>query len=162
MRCLAIDLTQSCFHAMYICIMVKTKKNQNNAFKNYDQVLGFKVLEWTDGNSLIAAPIDLKLRNRGRSIHGGVIASLIKIAGTMAGNSTAKGIRKTQIINLNVNFISGTKANLVHVRGRRTHSTKGTLFSDIEIFDPETGVLIANGQAVFKLLRPNVKKTVND
>ena len=69
-----------------------------------------------------------------------------------------QGERKTRTINLNINFISGTSADLVHVRGRRAHATKGTLFSDVEIFVPDTGMVIASGQGVFKLLRSEVTR----
>ena len=138
--------------------MTKTNKNRNKIVANYNQVLGYEVLEWIDGCSLLAIPIQKKHRNRGRSIHGGVIASLVNVAGKMAGNWTSSGERKTRTINLNINFISGTSADLVHVRGRRAHATKGTLFSDVEIFVPDTGMVIASGQGVFKLLRSEVTR----
>ncbi len=139
--------------------MTKRTENRNNIIVNYNQVLGYEVLEWIDGHSLLATPIQKKHRNRGRSIHGGVIASLVNVAGKMAGNWTSNGERETKTINLNINFISGTSADLVHVRGVRAHATKGTLFSNVEIFVPDTGIVVANGQGVFRLLRSEVTPT---
>ncbi len=139
--------------------MTKTTKYRDKVIVNYNQILGYEVLEWMDGTSLLATPIQKKHRNRGRSIHGGVIASLVAVAGKMAGNWTSNGERKTKTINLNINFISGTSADLVHVRGIRAHATKGTLFSNVEIFVPDTGIVIASGQGVFKLLRSEITPT---
>jgi len=124
----------------------------------FHDVLDYTVLEWEEGNALIEMQVQPKHRNRGSSIHGGVIATLIDIAGDMAGIWTPEGERKTVTINLNVNFIAGTSADVVHARGTRAHATRGTLFSNAEIFDPETGKLLANGQGVYKLLRPGTDR----
>jgi uncharacterized protein (TIGR00369 family) len=123
----------------------------------FHEVLDYTVLEWEEGHALIEMPVQSKHRNRGSSIHGGVIAALIDIAGDMAGIWTPDGERKTVTINLNVNFIAGTSADVVHVRGTRTHATKNTLFSNAEIFEPDTGKLLANGQGLYKLLRPGTE-----
>ena len=70
---------------MCVGTMTKTTENRNKNITNYHQVLGYEVLEWIDGHALLATPIQKKHRNRGRSIHGGVIASLVNVAGKMAG-----------------------------------------------------------------------------
>ena len=159
LTCLEIDLTKSAIHAMCFGNMTKTTENRNKNITNYNQILGYEVLEWIDGHALLASPIQKKHRNRGRSIHGGVIASLVNVAGKMAGNWTSNGERKTKTINLNINFISGTSADLVHVKGVRAHATEGTLFSNVKIFLPDTGIVIASGQGVFKLLRSEATPT---
>lgn len=119
----------------------------------FHDVLDYTVLEWEEGNALIEMQVQPKHRNRGSSIHGGVIATLIDIVGDMAGIWTPEGERKTVTINLNVNFIAGTSADVVYARGTRAHATRGTLFSNAEIFEPDTGRLLANGQGIYKLLR---------
>lgn len=119
----------------------------------FHDVLDYTVLEWEEGNALIEMQVQPKHRNRGSSIHGGVIATLIDIVGDMAGIWTPEGERKTVTINLNVNFIAGTSADVVYARGTRAHATQGTLFSNAEIFEPDTGRLLANGQGIYKLLR---------
>ena len=119
----------------------------------FHDVLDYTVLEWEEGNALIKMQVQPKHRNRGSSIHGGVIATLIDIVGDMAGIWTPEGERKTVTINLNVNFIAGTSADVVYARGTRAHATQGTLFSNAEIFEPDTGRLLANGQGIYKLLR---------
>lgn len=124
----------------------------------FHEVLDYTVLEWEEGHALIEMPVQPKHRNRGSSIHGGVIATLIDIAGDMAGIWTPEGERKTVTVNLNVNFIAGTSADVVHARGTRSFATRGTLFSNVEIFEPDTGRLLANGQGVYKLLRPGTKR----
>ena len=119
----------------------------------FHDVLDYTVLEWEEGNALIEMQVQPKHRNRGSSIHGGVIATLIDIVGDMAGIWTPAGERKTVTINLNVNFIAGTSADVVYARGTRAHATRGMLFSNAEIFEPDTGRLLANGQGIYKLLR---------
>ena len=119
----------------------------------FHDVLDYTVLEWEEGNALIEMQVQPKHRNRGSSIHGGVIATLIDIVGDMAGIWTPEGERKSVTINLNVNFIAGTSADVVYARGTRAHATRGTLFSNAEIFEPDTGRLLANGQGIYKLLR---------
>ncbi|HAA92386.1 MAG TPA: hypothetical protein DCE33_08060 [Rhodospirillaceae bacterium] len=147
-------MTQDKIRAMSPPAMTKRGYKRKGTDGTYHEVLDYTVLEWEEGHALIAMPVQPKHRNRGSSIHGGVIASLIDIAGDMAGIWTPDGERKTVTINLNVNFISGTSTDLVHARGTRAHATRGTLFSNAEIFEPDTGKLLANGQGVYKLLRP--------
>jgi uncharacterized protein (TIGR00369 family) len=138
--------------------MIQNGHKRDGTAGTFHDVLDYTVLEWEEGNALIEMQVQPKHRNRGSSIHGGVIATLIDIAGDMAGIWTPEGERKTVTINLNVNFIAGTSADVVHARGTRAHATWGTLFSNAEIFDPETGKLLANGQGVYKLLRPGTDR----
>jgi uncharacterized protein (TIGR00369 family) len=123
---------------------------------NFHEVMNYTVLEWSDGHALIEMQVLPKHRNRGASIHGGVIAALIDIAADMGGTWRPEeegGERRTVTVNLNVNFIGGTGADIVHARGWRSHATRNTLFSNAEIFEPDTGKLLANGQGVYKFLR---------
>lgn len=88
-------------------------------------------------------------RNRKDYIHGGIVMSLMDIAGIMAGHQ--KG-RKSVTVNLMCNFLSSAFSKTVIAEGEIIRQGRSMYFSDVRVIEEETGKKIASGQGVYKFI----------
>ena len=125
----------------------------------FHEVLDYTVEEWGDGHVLLQMVVKPEHRNLGGSVHGGVLSSLVDIAGFMGGSWTPNGHGRSVTINLNTSFIAGTNADVSTAEGKRTHATQNTLLSKVWIREKDTGKLLTTGQCTYKLLPPDTKES---
>ncbi|HAA92387.1 MAG TPA: hypothetical protein DCS82_06515 [Rhodospirillaceae bacterium] len=125
----------------------------------FHEVLDYTVVEWGDGFVLVELEVKPEHRNLGGSVHGGVLASLVDLAGFLGGAWTPDGAGRSVTINLNTSFIAGTTADVIVAEGRRSHMTKSTLFSNVWIREKDTDKLLTTGQCTYKLLHPDTKES---
>ncbi|MDA0655264.1 MAG: PaaI family thioesterase [Proteobacteria bacterium] len=125
----------------------------------FHEVLDYTVVEWGDGHVLIEMEVKQEHRNLGGSVHGGVLASLVDLAGFLGGSYSPDGPGRAVTMNLNTSFIAGTNADVIVAEGSRVHATKGTLFSKVQIREKGTDKLLTTGQCTYKLLRADTKES---
>jgi uncharacterized protein (TIGR00369 family) len=116
----------------------------------YLEFLGFRLTAWKEGFVRVEMPVRLEHRNTVGYLHGGVIASLLDIAGAVCGSY---GIEKDFVsvtINLNCNFIAPHKADHVVAEGELIRTTKSLFFAQAKLFDPDNKRLCATSTGTYK------------
>ena len=122
----------------------------------YLEFLGFRLIEWKEGFARIEMPVRPEHQNTVGYLHGGVIASLLDIAGAFAGSY---GISKESVsvtINLNCNYMAPHKADSVAVEGEIIRRTKTLFFAQAKLFDPANRRLCATATGTYK---PQARKS---
>ncbi len=117
---------------------------------SYHRFLDYSVIESGDGFVRLALTGFDCHRNRGDYIHGGVVMSLMDIAGIMAGVDGED--RQAVTVNLNTNFLATAMGETVHAEGRVTRKGRSMFFCDCRVVDAASGKLYATGQGVYKYL----------
>ena len=120
--------------------------------ESYHRFLDYSVLESGDGFVRLELTGYDCHRNRGDYIHGGVLMSLLDIAGIMAGVRGSGDERKAVTVNLNTNFLATAMGETVHAEGKVVRKGRSMFFCDCKVFDAATGKLYATGQGVYKFL----------
>lgn len=107
---------------------------------------GMRVVKVGDGSVVCEVEVEERLQNAYKTLHGGAIATLVDIAGTIALLSldpTKAGVS----VDLNVSFCSAAKAGeTVLVEGRVLRAGKKLGFTEVDIRLKSTGQLIASGR----------------
>ena len=70
----------------------------------YLEFLGFKLTTWKEGFARLEMPVRPDHRNTVGYLHGGVISSLLDVAGAVAGSHRTSREMVSITINLNVNI----------------------------------------------------------
>lgn len=116
----------------------------------YLEYLGFKLIDWKEGYARLEMPVRSDHRNTVGFLHGGVISSLLDIAGAVAG-SYGDAIESVSItVNLNVNFMAPHQADTVVVEGELVRKTTSLFFAEARLLDPENNRLCAAATGTYK------------
>jgi uncharacterized protein (TIGR00369 family) len=115
--------------------------------------LGFRLTEWKQGFARLEMPVRDEHRNTVGYLHGGVIASLLDIAGAVAGSYGVSKEFVSVTINLNCNYMSPHRADTVVSEGELVRVTKSLFFAQAKLFDPENSRLCATATGTYKRLR---------
>lgn len=116
----------------------------------YLEFLGFKLTEWKEGFARMEMPVRPEHRNTVGYLHGGVIASLLDIAGAVSGSfGVAEGFVSVTI-NLNCNYMSPHRARTVVAEGELIRVTKSFFFAQAKLYDPEHNRLCATATGTYK------------
>lgn len=116
----------------------------------YLAFLGFKLTEWKQGFARLEMPVRPEHRNTVGFLHGGVIASLLDIAGAISGSFGASEDFVSVTINLNCNYLSPLRADSVVVEGELIRANKSLFFADARLYDPEHKRLCATATGTYK------------
>ena len=116
----------------------------------YLEFLGFRPTSWKEGFARIEMPVRPEHRNTVGYLHGGVIASLLDIAGAFAGSYGISGEYVSVTINLNCNYMAPHKAQTVVVEGELVRRTNTLFFAQSKLFDPENKRLCATATGTYK------------
>ncbi len=118
---------------------------------SFHKTLDYSVVECGGGVVRLEMAGRDHLRNRVESyIHGGVLMSLMDVAGIMAGISGSGETRGAVTVNLNCNFLSAAMGDTVHAEARVTRKGRSMFFCDCRVVDAATGKLYATGQGGYK------------
>lgn len=117
----------------------------------FQQLLGFKREEWTEGHGRISLKVEPWHLNMSGVIHGGVLVSMLDVACGMTGlYCTQKGNRRHSVtVSLTTNFIGQTSSGIITASGRMTSGGRKIYFAYAEIHD-DKGRLIASGSGVHR------------
>jgi len=116
----------------------------------YLEFLGFKLTTWREGFARIEMPVRAEHRNTVGFLHGGVIASLLDIAGAVSGSYGISREFVSVTINLNCNYMAPHKADAVIAEGELVRVTKSMFFSQAKLIDPEKNMLCATATGTYK------------
>lgn len=116
----------------------------------YLEFLGFRLTAWKQGFARLEMPVRKEHRNTVGFLHGGVIASLLDIAGAVSGSYGIAGEFVSVTINLNCNFMSPHKASTVIAEGELIRETRSLFFAQARLLDPEHKRLCATATGTYK------------
>ena len=116
----------------------------------YLEFLGFRLATWKEGFARLEMNVRPEQQNTVGFLHGGVIASLLDIAGAFSGSY---GISKDYVsvtINLNCNYMAPHKTDEVVVEGEIIRKTQSLFFAQSRLFDPVNNILCATATGTYK------------
>lgn len=116
----------------------------------YLQFLGFKLTAWKEGFSRLEMPVRPEHRNTVGYLHGGVIASLLDIAGAVSGSFGISQEFVSVTINLNCNYMAPHQAETVTAEGELIRVTKSLFFAQARLLDPKNNRLCATATGTYK------------
>lgn len=126
----------------------------------YLEFLGFRLTTWKEGFVRVEMPVRPEHRNTVGYVHGGVIASLLDIAGAI---SSSYGVAEDYVsvtISLNCNFVAPHKSDHVIAEGELIRTTKSLFFAQAKLFDPENKRLCATSTGTYKTRRRKTEQAV--
>lgn len=117
----------------------------------YQQLLGFRLVDWKTDYSRFELPLETKHQNRYGIPHGGVYATMLDtvmgFCGCYTGDISTKRLAMT--LSMTTDFLSRPTGDLLICEGYRTGGGARTFFARGEIKDRE-GTLVAVGTGVFR------------
>jgi uncharacterized protein (TIGR00369 family) len=116
----------------------------------YLQFLGFKLTAWKEGFARLEMPVRQEHRNTVGYLHGGVIASLLDIAGAVSGSHGISQEFVSVTINLNCNYMAPHQAETVVAEGELIRVTKTLFFAQAKLLDPQNNRLCATATGTYK------------
>lgn len=116
----------------------------------YLEFLGFRLTDWKEGFARLEMPVRPEHRNTVGYLHGGVIASLLDIAGAVSGSFGVAEEFVSITINLNCNYMSPHRAETVIAEGELIRSTRSLFFAQAKLIDPEFKRLCATATGTYK------------
>lgn len=116
----------------------------------YLAFLDFRLTEWKEGFARLEMPVRPEHRNTVGYLHGGVIASLLDIAGAVCGSFGVSDQFVSVTINLNCNYMSPHRAETVVAEGELIRVTKSLFFAQAKLYDPEHNRLCATATGTYK------------
>lgn len=116
----------------------------------YLEFLGFRLVAWKDGYTKIEMPVRAEHRNTVGYLHGGVIASMLDIAGAVAGSYGVSEQFVSITINLNCNYMAPHTAETAITEGELIRTTSSLFFAQAKLFDPEGNRLCATATGTYK------------
>lgn len=121
---------------------------------DFNAYVGYRLVEWGAGSSLIELEIEAKHLNSQGIGHGGVLLSLLDSAcGACGSLEPAPAPRSMSVtISLSANFVHPMRGTRLIGRGRMTGGGYKIYYADATIHD-ETGQLIATANGAFKRIR---------
>lgn len=126
----------------------------------YLEFLGFRLIAWKQGYSKIEMPVRAEHRNTVGYLHGGVIASLLDIAGAVAGSYGVSKDFVSVTINLNCNYMAPHTAKTLIAEGELVRTTSSIFFAQAKLFDPDNNRLCATATGTYKR-QPRTNKKEN-
>lgn len=117
----------------------------------YQSLLGFEMVEWTEDLVRIQVKMKPKLTNRYGLPHGGVHASLLDTVMGYSGCFTGDPVNKkfAMTLSMTVNYLSRPKGNLLIAEGVKIGGGRKVFFAEGKVID-DTGELIATGSGSFR------------
>lgn len=116
----------------------------------YLEFLGFRLIDWRTGFAKLEMPVRAEHRNTVGFLHGGVISSLLDIAGAVAGSYGDANESVSITVNLNVNFMAPHRAETVVAEGELIRTTTSLFFAQARLLDPENNRLCATATGTYK------------
>lgn len=116
----------------------------------YLEFLGFRLTAWKEGFVTLEMPVRPEHQNTVHYLHGGVIASLLDIAGAISGSYGMSQKYVSVTINLNCNYMAPHTAETVIVEGELIRRTNTLFFAQSKLFDPKNRRLCATATGTYK------------
>ena len=116
----------------------------------YLEFLGFRLIDWRDGYTRLEMPVRGEHRNTVSYLHGGVITSLLDIAGAVAGSDGNAQAFVSITVHPHVHYLAPPEADMAVAEGELIRSTSSLFFAQAKLFDPERKMLCATATGTYK------------
>ena len=116
----------------------------------YLEFLGFNLVDWKEGYARIEMPVRGEHRNTVGYLHGGVISSLLDLAGAVAGSYGDAKESVSITVNLNVNFMAPHQADVAVAESELIRMTSSLFFAQAKLVDPANNRLCATATGTYK------------
>ncbi len=116
----------------------------------YLEFLGFRLTAWKEGSARLEMPVRPDHRNTVGFLHGGVIASLLDIAGAVAGSYGIADEIVSITINQNCTYMAPHRGNTVVAEGELIRTTSSMFFTQSILRDPDNNLLCATAMGTYK------------
>ena len=116
----------------------------------YLEFLGFRLSEWKVGFARLEMPVRSDHRNTVGYLHGGIISSLLDIAGAVSGSHGISSEVVSVTVNLNTHFMSPHQGETAIAEGELIRSTRTLFFAQSTLFEPDHTRLCAMATGTFK------------
>ena len=129
----------------------ETNWNELVAPSPFRDALGASIMDLSLGVCVMEVPYTDELSNVVGTLHGGVIASMIDMAGALSGAYSGGGepLRSAITLSFTTSFIGISEKGVVKAIGRKTGGGRKIFGASIEVFGP-SGALIATGVGTYK------------
>ncbi len=122
----------------------------NEPPSEYQELIGYKLVDWRKGYAEMVLPVESKLTNRAGNVHGGVLCTLVDSTCGFAG---CYPINETEVprcvtLTLNTSFIGPVTGRVIRAIGEVQGGGKRIFFAKSTILN-EDGSLIATGEGSF-------------
>ncbi|WP_224370504.1 PaaI family thioesterase [Hyalangium versicolor] len=116
--------------------------------KGYDRSLvGMEVLQVEGGKARVRLPVGEAVQNIGGALHGGAVATLVDVVGTLAIMSADRDYRPGVSTDLNVSWFSPAPGgSTVIVEATVLKSGRTLAFVQVDLRRENDGVLVAQGR----------------
>lgn len=123
----------------------------SQALMGYHELLGMHVVEWQKGRAVVELTIEPKHLNRSGNVHGGVLASMLDSALSLAGLhcEVPGNIRRGMTLSLTTTFVGPARQGVLRATANVRGGGQKTYMSSGEIVDG-TGNLVAMGEGAFR------------
>lgn len=116
----------------------------------YLEFLGFRLAQWKNGFARLEMDVRPEHRNTVGYLHGGVISSLLDIAGAVSGSHGISNEIVSVTINLNTSFMAPHRSDQAVAEGELIRSTRSMFFAQSKLYDPVNNMLCATATGTFK------------
>ncbi|WP_235042352.1 PaaI family thioesterase [Vreelandella profundi] len=126
-------------------------KAPQQALMGYHELLGMHVVAWQSGRVVVELTIEPKHLNRSGNVHGGVLASMLDSALSLAGLhcEVPGNIRRGMTLSLTTTFVGPAKQGVLRATGTLRGGGQKTYMSSGDIVDA-AGNLVAMGEGSFR------------
>ncbi len=116
--------------------------------------LGVSLAKWEPGVVEMHLPVTPKLYNRTERIQGGVLCTLLDVAGGYCGVYAAEGAPKLRSVSLSLttNFIASGAGELLTAKGFIERRGRTVYFARAEVWQ-DGEILLATGIGTYKYIR---------
>lgn len=119
--------------------------------EGFPALVGFEFLAWQEGQVVLGLTMTPEHLNLGGTVHGGVLATLIDVAGACAGTFSPdpQVLRKALTLSMTTTFTGQCKSGQITAVGTLKAAGRRIYFSSVEVFDEQNN-LIAMGEGTFR------------
>lgn len=118
---------------------------------SYLEFLGFEIAEHGDERARLEMRVRAEHRNTVGMVHGGVLMSLLDIAGAVAAHGASRGELVAITVSQTTSFVAAHRSDRVIAESRVVRRTRELAFCDSRIVDQTRGRVSATAQGVFTL-----------
>ena len=118
----------------------------------FPSLVGFHFLEWEEGRVVVGMQVDERHLNLGRRVHGGVLATLLDVAGACAGTFCPypDRIRKALTLSMTTTFTGQAGPGYIRAIGVKRAGGSRIFNSTVEVYSEDDTLLIL-GEGTFRL-----------
>ena len=122
----------------------------------YLDFLDFRVVEARPGFVRLRMPLELTHTNTMRMAHGGIIMSMLDIAGAFASHAGSEGSEVSVTMTQSTNFVRPVTGDVLFAEGTLVRRAGRTAFTNAVVLDPTHGdshedQICATAQCTFKM-----------